>query len=78
VIIIAAVVVGAVVGSKYQLESKIKDVLQDQGYTVSDVNCPNGIDTDKGNSYDCTAVINEKEQTVHVRFDEDRHFILTG
>jgi Domain of unknown function (DUF4333) len=77
VIIIAFVVIGAVVGSKYQLESKIKSVLQDQGLTVSNVSCPNGIDTDKGNSYNCTATIDGQQRTLHVNFDSDRHFIVT-
>jgi len=78
VIIIVVVVVAVIFGGKYALESKIKEVLKDQGFTVSDVNCPNNIDTDKGNEYNCTAVINGQERSLHVRFDADRHFILTS
>ncbi len=63
--------------SKYQLQDKIKDAFQDQGKTVSDVKCPNNVNTDRGSTTTCTAVFQGQTLTLNIRFDEDRHFIVT-
>ena len=77
IVIIGVVVLLGVFGSKYQLESKITDLAKDQGQTISDVDCPNAIDTDKGNEYDCTAVLAGKDVILHVRFVSDRTFTIS-
>jgi hypothetical protein len=78
VIIIALVVVGVVFGStKYQLESKIKDAAKKQGVTISSVHCPDSINTDEGNTYTCTAVIDGKSANLLVKFVSDRNFTIT-
>jgi hypothetical protein len=76
VIIIAFFVFAAIFGNKYQLESKIKDAYKDQGATASDVSCPSNIETDKGNTYTCTATVNGKETSVLVTFVNDGNFTL--
>jgi hypothetical protein len=77
VIIIGLVVIGALRGNKYALESKIKSTVQGAGHTVSNVSCPNSINTGKGHSYDCTAVVDGSNTTLHVTFVTDRHFVVT-
>jgi hypothetical protein len=83
-LIAVIVLIGILIGifgrnhaSGFQLESKIKSAFKDQGISVADVNCPNSIDTDKGHSYVCTATVNGQETSLNIRFDEDRHFLVT-
>ncbi len=76
VLIIAGVVLAGVFGNKYQLESKIKDALKGNGLTVSDVNCPNSINTDAGHTYTCTGIVNGIKRNLLVNFVTDRHFTV--
>ena len=78
VLIIALIVFGVVAGNKYALESKIKSALQDAGHTASNVSCPNNINTDKGHTYVCTATVDGQQTSLNIRFDEDRHFLVTA
>ena len=76
ILIIAIVVFAAVRGNKYALESKIKDTLKSNGLSVSNVNCPNSINTGAGHSYTCTASINGVQHNLLVQFVTDRHFTV--
>ncbi len=77
VIIIGFVIVAVIFRGKFALESKLKEVIKDQGHSVSSVSCPNDVNTDAGHSYDCSATIDGVKQTVHVTFVTDRHFIAS-
>ena len=76
-IIVALVIVGALFGNKYQLETKIKSALQNAGHTASNVSCPNNINTDKGHTYVCTATVDGQQTSLNINFDADRHFLIT-
>jgi hypothetical protein len=76
ILIIAGVVIAGLFGNKFQLESKIKDALQNNGLTVSNVNCPNSINTDAGHSYTCTGTVNGVKRNLLVNFVTDRHFTV--
>ncbi len=76
ILIIAGVVFAALRGNKYALESKIKDTLKGNGLTVSNVNCPNSINTGAGHSYTCTALVNGTQHNLFVQFVTDRHFTV--
>jgi hypothetical protein len=78
VIIIALIVFGVVVGNKFALESKIKSARQDAGHTASNVSCPNNINTGKGHTYVCTANVDGQQTSLNIRFDTDRHFLVTS
>ena len=76
-LIVAFIVLVAIFGSnKYQLESKIKDAFKQQGVSVTNVQCPNTIDTNAGNSYTCSADIDGAQRTLDVNFDSDQHFMV--
>jgi Domain of unknown function (DUF4333) len=77
IIIIAVVVLAKVFGNKYQLQDKITSTLKNAGHTVSNVNCPNSINTDRGHTYSCTAVVDGKNVTLRVAFVTDRHFVVS-
>jgi hypothetical protein len=77
VIIIALVIFGVLRGNKYALQDKIQSTLKNAGHTVSNVSCPNSINTGKGHTYDCTAVVDGKSVTLHVDFTSDRHFVVS-
>jgi hypothetical protein len=77
VIIILIVVLVAVFGNKYALESKIKDLAKQQNITLTNLNCPNNIDTDAGHTYTCTADVDGQPKRLLVNFVTDRHFTLT-
>ena len=76
-VIIGLVIFGLLRGNKYVLESKIRDLGKDQGITITNVDCPDTIDTDAGNQYDCTADVDGTQRTLHVNFTRDRFFVLT-
>jgi hypothetical protein len=77
VIIIAIVVLAATVGNKYALESKIKDLAKNQGINLTNLHCPNGINTGKGHTYTCTGNIDGVQHNLLVDFIADRKFTLT-
>jgi Domain of unknown function (DUF4333) len=77
IIIIAVVVLAKVFGNKYQLQDKIQSTLKGAGHTVSNVDCPNSINTDRGHTYNCTAVVDGRNVTLHVTFVSDRHFVVS-
>ena len=82
-IVVAALIVvglgiwGANHVSGYQLASKVKDAFSAQGKTITDVKCPENVNTDKGSTTTCTAVFEGSTVTLLIRFDQDRHFIVT-
>jgi hypothetical protein len=82
VFVIALIIIGFVIfavlrGNKYALESKIESVLKSQNHQVSNVNCPDNIDTDKGHSYNCTATVDGATRTIHVSFIQDKTFLIS-
>jgi hypothetical protein len=42
------------------------------------VDCPSNVNTDKGSATSCTGVVNGTTHTFDIRFDQDRHFLVTG
>ena len=77
VIIIALVVFGALRGNKYALESKIKDLAKTENINLTNLTCPNSIDTGKGHTYTCTADINGVRHNLLVTFIANRKFTVT-
>ena len=77
VIVVGLGIWGANHVSGYQLESKVKDAYSAQGKTITDVHCPDNVNTDKGSTTTCTAVYQGVTVTLLIRFDSDRHFIVT-
>ena len=78
VALMALIVFFIVERTKFELESKIKSALQDAGHTASNVSCPNNINTDKGHTYVCTANVDGQQTSLDIRFDADRHFLVTS
>ncbi len=76
VIIIAVVVFAALRGNKYALESKIKDTAKSEGIALTNLKCPDSIDTGKGHEYTCTADISGQPATLRIKFVEDRKFTI--
>jgi hypothetical protein len=79
--VIALIIIGFVIfavlrGNKYALESKIESYFKSQHQSVSNVNCPDNIDTDEGHAYTCTATVNGSPTTVRVNFIQDKLFTI--
>ena len=76
-IIVAIVVVAVVRGNKYLLESKIKDEAKKENVQLTNLHCPNDINTDKGHVYTCTADIAGKPASLLITFIENKKFTIT-
>jgi hypothetical protein len=74
--VIAIVIVAIVNGNKYALESKIKDEAKKDNITLTNLSCPNNINTSRGHTYDCTATLNGTPSTLHITFVQDRKFTI--
>jgi hypothetical protein len=73
----AAIAFGVNHASGYQLASKIKDEAKTENVSISDVKCPDTINTDKGHTYTCTATISGKPSTLLITFIADKRFTIT-
>jgi hypothetical protein len=82
IVVLALIIVGIVYASNhvsgYQLQKKIGDALSDRGITATNIHCPDNINTDKGSTTSCTAVIQGATKTLSIVFDSDRHFVITA
>lgn len=76
VVIIAAVVFGRNHASGYQLADKIKDEAKTENVSISNIKCPDSINTDKGHTYTCTATISGKPSSLLITFIEDKRFTI--
>jgi Domain of unknown function (DUF4333) len=75
-LIIAAVAFGVNHASGYQLASKIKDEAKTENVPISNVKCPDTINTDKGHTYSCTAIVNGKASSLRIVFVADKRFTI--
>jgi hypothetical protein len=80
-VVVALVVLGALFGSSSgtNVETPLQNALQGRpGITsVSDVNCPDNVDTDAGSTAVCQATINGQRSNLTLSFDKDKHFVVT-
>ncbi len=82
-LVIVLAIVGVLFSNRatgYELGSALKSaLLKEPGVnSVDNVHCPGSVNTDKGHTYTCQATLNGKPFDLNVRFDADRHFLVTG
>ena len=80
---IVAVLVGLGVlfgSSGMNVESALKDALEDRPAitTVTDVTCPDEVDTEQGSTAVCQATIDGQPADLTLSFDRDDHFVVTN
>jgi hypothetical protein len=80
-IIAALIGIGVLFGSSgMNVESALQDALEDRPAitTVTDVSCPDEVDTDQGSTAVCQATIDGQPADLTLSFDRDDHFVVTN
>jgi uncharacterized protein DUF4333 len=80
-IVVVLIGLGALFGSSsMNVEKALTKALEERPAitTVTDVNCPDDINTDKGSTGVCQATIDGQPADLTLSFDRDDHFVVTN